>query len=41
VLVRVEAVAVDPVDTFVRSGAYRAPLPFPFVNGSVRRAQAR
>jgi NADPH:quinone reductase-like Zn-dependent oxidoreductase len=33
VLVRVEAVAVDPVDTFVRSGAYRTPLPFPFVIG--------
>ena len=33
VLVRVEAVAVDPVDTFVRSGAYRTPTPFPFVLG--------
>lgn len=33
VLVRVEAVAVDPVDTFVRSGAFRTPLPFPFVIG--------
>ncbi|MBV9922802.1 MAG: NADPH:quinone reductase [Pseudonocardia sp.] len=33
VLVRVEAVAVDPVDTFVRSGAYPTPLPFPFVIG--------
>ncbi|GJF26697.1 oxidoreductase [Streptomyces sp. HO565] len=33
VLVRVEAVAVDPVDTFVRSGAYATPLPFPFVVG--------
>ena len=29
VLVRVEAVAVDPVNLFVRSGAYRAPTPFP------------
>lgn len=33
VLVRVEAVAVNPVDTFVRSGAYRTPTPFPFVLG--------
>ena len=33
VLVRVEAVAVDPVDTFVRSGAYPTPMPFPFVIG--------
>ncbi|WP_338482966.1 zinc-binding dehydrogenase [Streptomyces sp. SCSIO 75703] len=33
VLVRVRAVAVDPVDTFVRSGAYPTPLPFPFVVG--------
>lgn len=33
VLVRVAAVAVNPVDTFVRSGAYRTPTPFPFVVG--------
>ncbi|MGH3412349.1 MAG: NADPH:quinone reductase [Marmoricola sp.] len=33
VLVRTEAVAVNPVDTFVRSGAYRTPIPFPFVVG--------
>lgn len=33
VLVRVAAVAVNPVDTFVRSGAYATPLPFPFVIG--------
>lgn len=33
VLVRVEASAVDPVDGFVRSGAYRTPTPFPFVIG--------
>ncbi|MFE0798615.1 alcohol dehydrogenase catalytic domain-containing protein [Streptomyces sp. NPDC058812] len=33
VLVRVEAVAVNPVDTFVRSGAYATPVPFPFVVG--------
>jgi 2-desacetyl-2-hydroxyethyl bacteriochlorophyllide A dehydrogenase len=32
-LVRVEAVAVNHVDTFVRSGAYATPLPFPFVVG--------
>ena len=33
VLVRVEVVAVDPVDTMVRSGVYRTPTPFPFVVG--------
>lgn len=33
VLVRVGAVAVDPVDTFVRSGTYATPLPLPFVVG--------
>lgn len=33
VLVRVRAVAVNPVDTFVRSGAYPTPTPFPFVVG--------
>ncbi|MFE1585550.1 NADPH:quinone reductase [Streptomyces sp. NPDC059402] len=33
VLVRVRAVAADPVDTFVRSGAYATPLPLPFVVG--------
>lgn len=33
VLVRVRAVAVDPVDTFVRSGAYPTTLPSPFVIG--------
>ncbi|MEU3732379.1 zinc-binding dehydrogenase [Streptomyces sp. NPDC033538] len=33
VLVSVAAVAVDPVDTFVRSGAYATPLPLPFVVG--------
>jgi NADPH:quinone reductase-like Zn-dependent oxidoreductase len=33
VQVRVAAVAVDHVDTFVRSGAYRTPTPFPFVLG--------
>jgi len=33
VLVRVDAVAVNHVDTFVRSGAYQTPLPFPFVVG--------
>lgn len=32
-LVRVEAVAVNPVDTFVRSGTFATPLPFPFVVG--------
>ncbi|MEO7130247.1 MAG: alcohol dehydrogenase catalytic domain-containing protein, partial [Dermatophilaceae bacterium] len=33
VLVRVDAVAVNHVDTFVRSGAYSTPLPFPFIIG--------
>jgi NADPH:quinone reductase-like Zn-dependent oxidoreductase len=33
VLVRVAAVAVNPVDTFVRSGTYRTPMSFPFVVG--------
>jgi NADPH:quinone reductase-like Zn-dependent oxidoreductase len=33
VLMRVEVVVVDPVDTMVRSGAYRTPTPFPFVVG--------
>ncbi|MBC2865153.1 NADPH:quinone reductase [Streptomyces mexicanus] len=33
VLVNVLATTVNPVDTFVRSGVYRTPLPFPFVVG--------
>jgi NADPH:quinone reductase-like Zn-dependent oxidoreductase len=33
VLVAVDAVAVNPVDTFVRSGAWRTPVPWPFVIG--------
>ncbi|WP_049568769.1 alcohol dehydrogenase catalytic domain-containing protein [Nonomuraea sp. SBT364] len=33
VLVRVRAVAANPVDTFVRSGAYPVPMPLPFVIG--------
>lgn len=33
VLVRVEAVAVNPVDTFVRSGSYPTAIPLPFVVG--------
>ncbi|MEU5089855.1 NADPH:quinone reductase [Streptomyces sp. NPDC021356] len=33
VLVDVLATAVDPVDTFVRSGVFRTPLTFPFVVG--------
>ncbi|MET8982245.1 NADPH:quinone reductase [Streptomyces sp. NPDC004539] len=33
VLVRVEAAAVNHVDTFVRSGAWRTPVPWPFVIG--------
>ncbi|MET9885291.1 NADPH:quinone reductase [Streptomyces sp. NPDC006430] len=33
VLVAVEAVSVNPVDTFVRSGLFRTPVDFPFVIG--------
>ncbi|WP_093175721.1 alcohol dehydrogenase catalytic domain-containing protein [Sinosporangium album] len=33
VLVDVTAVAVNPVDTFVRSGLFRTPIVFPFVVG--------
>jgi len=33
VLVRVAVTTVNPVDTFVRSGAYRTPVRFPFVIG--------
>ncbi|UQW99955.1 NADPH:quinone reductase [Streptomyces sp. RerS4] len=33
VLVDVEVTAVNHVDTFVRSGAWRTPVPFPFVIG--------
>ncbi len=33
VLVQVEAVAVDPVDTYIRSGAYKLDLPIPFIIG--------
>jgi NADPH:quinone reductase-like Zn-dependent oxidoreductase len=33
VLVRVRAVALDPVDALIRSGRYRTPIPFPFVIG--------
>lgn len=33
VLVEVAATTVNPVDTFVRSGAYRTPTPFPFIVG--------
>ena len=33
VLVRMTAVAVDPIDTYVRSGAYKIELPRPFIIG--------
>jgi NADPH:quinone reductase-like Zn-dependent oxidoreductase len=33
VLVRTEAVAVNPVDCLIRAGVYRTPTPFPFVVG--------
>jgi len=32
-LVKVQAVAVNPVDTYVRAGSVKMPLPFPFVVG--------
>lgn len=32
-LVRVEAVAINPVDTYIRSGLVPMPLPFPFIPG--------
>ncbi len=32
-LVRVRACAVNPIDTYVRSGAVAMPLPFPFIPG--------
>jgi NADPH:quinone reductase len=34
VLVRVEAVSVNPIDTYIRSGAVAMPLPDPFIIGS-------
>src|SRR3981081_3931244 len=33
VLVRVKAVAVNPIDTYIRSGAIKAQLPLPCVSG--------
>ncbi len=33
VLVKVEAVTVDPIDTYIRAGAYKIELSFPFVIG--------
>ncbi len=33
VLVRVGAVAVNPIDTYIRSGAIAMPLAFPFIVG--------
>jgi len=33
VLVKVQAVAVNPVDTYIRGGSVKMPLPFPFVVG--------
>src|SRR5205814_1743132 len=32
-LVKVQAVAVNPLDTYVRSGMVQMPLPFPFIPG--------
>lgn len=33
ILVRTAAVAVNPVDTYIRSGAYSTPMNFPFIIG--------
>ena len=33
VLVAVDAVAVNPVDAFIRAGGYRTPTPFPVIIG--------
>src|ERR671939_1936081 len=33
VLVKVAAMTVDPIDTYIRSGAYKTPLPRPFIVG--------
>lgn len=33
VLVKVEAVEVNAVDTYIRSGSFKTPLPFPFIIG--------
>lgn len=33
VLVKVAAVTVDLIDTYIRSGAYKTPLPWPFIVG--------
>jgi NADPH2:quinone reductase len=33
-LVKVGAVAVNPIDTYVRSGAVKAPIPLPYIIGS-------
>jgi NADPH:quinone reductase-like Zn-dependent oxidoreductase len=33
VLVRVQAVALDPVDTIIRAGRYHTPIPLPFIVG--------
>ncbi|MGH3493390.1 MAG: alcohol dehydrogenase catalytic domain-containing protein, partial [Sciscionella sp.] len=33
VLVAVDTVAVNPVDTYIRSGRYRTPVPMPFIVG--------
>ncbi len=33
VLVEITAVAVNPVDTYIRSGAFPMPLPLPFIIG--------
>src|SRR5580704_17289907 len=33
ILVRVAAVCVDPIDVYIRSGAFKIPLPSPFIIG--------
>jgi NADPH:quinone reductase-like Zn-dependent oxidoreductase len=40
VLVAVQVVAANPVDTFIRSGRYATPVPFPFIIGRDLAGQA-
>jgi NADPH:quinone reductase-like Zn-dependent oxidoreductase len=40
VLVAVQVVVVNPVDTFIRSGRYATPVPFPFIIGRDLAGQA-
>src|SRR5580704_17249790 len=37
ILVRVGAICVDPIDVYIRSGAFKIPLPSPFIIGRVEQ----